>query len=185
MTPLKTSIALRHRTKFYRIWLYYLMLVVFFGMLGPTLCRAAPKKKVLFVDSYHSEYIWSNDITTGIHSVLDSRQDIELKIFRMDTKRHISEEYKKKVALQARELIESWQPDVLIASDDIASKYLIAPYYLNTTLPVVFCGLNWDGSVYGFPADNVTGMLEVALVEETLGALRTVCQGQTYRLPGF
>ncbi len=143
----------------------------------PSLCSAETKKKILFIDSYHAEYTWSSDITAGIKSVLNARQDIELKIFRMDTKRNMSEEFKKEAALKARGLIESWQPDVVIAADDNASKYLIVPYYMNADIPFVFCGLNWDASVYGFPADNVTGMIEVALFEKTVSALQQYAPG--------
>jgi len=153
------------------------VLFVFLCSLFPSLCLGEAKKKILFVDSYHAEYLWSSDITKGIRSVLDSRQDIELRIFRMDTKRNMTEGYKKEAALKARDLIESWQPDVVIASDDNAAKYLIVPYYLNTKIPFVFCGLNWDASVYGFPVDNVTGMIEVALVEKTISALKQYARG--------
>ncbi len=135
------------------------------------------KKKVLYIDSYHVEYAWSADISAGIESVLGARDDIELKIFRMDTKRHKSEFYKKKVALKAKALIDSWKPDIVIASDDNASKYLIAPYLKGGTLPVVFCGLNWDASVYGFPVTNVTGMIEVALYRQTIDLLKTFARG--------
>jgi len=135
------------------------------------------KKKVLYIDSYHVEYAWSADITAGIESVLGARDDIKLKIFRMDTKRHKSEFYKKKVALKTKALIDSWKPDIVIASDDNASKYLIAPYLKGGTLPVVFCGLNWDASVYGFPATNVTGMIEVALYQQTIDMLRKFARG--------
>lgn len=134
-------------------------------------------KKILYVDSYHPGYAWSADITAGIQSVLAERTDIELKIFRMDTKRYKSEAYKKQAARKAGYLIESWKPDIVIASDDNASKYLIAPYYKGTDLPVVFCGLNWDASIYGFPAKNVTGMIEVALYRQTIDLLRKHAKG--------
>ena len=71
----------------------------------------AGKKKILYVDSYHGEYTWSADITTGIQSVLNARDDVELKIFRMDTKRNNSEESKKAAALKAKELIDSFIED--------------------------------------------------------------------------
>lgn len=133
--------------------------------------------KILYVDSYHAEYIWSADITRGIQSVLEPRQDVELKIFYMDTKRNQSEEEKKQAAHAAGKLIESWNPDVVIASDDNAARYLIVPYYKGKDLPFVFCGLNWDASVYGFPARNVTGMVEVALYHPTIAALKKYAKG--------
>ncbi len=142
-----------------------------------TSSAGAGKKKVLYIDSYHLEYIWSADVTAGVKSVLADREDVELKIFRMDTKRNQSEEFKKAAALKAKKLIDSWQPDVVIASDDNASKYLIAPYYKGKDLPFVFCGLNWDASVYGFPARNVTGMVEVAQIPQILEVLKRYAKG--------
>ena len=53
----------------------------------------------------------------------------------------------------------------MIASDDIASKYLIVPYYHDADIPFVFCGVNWTVEQYGFPFSNVTGMIEVAAIE--------------------
>jgi len=138
---------------------------------------AAAAKKLLYVDSYHPEYIWSADIATGIRSVLSEREDVELKAFYMDTKRNQSEEAKQTAALEAKTLIETWQPDVVIAADDNAAKYLIVPYFTNSRLPFVFCGLNWDASVYGFPTPNVTGMTEVALYEPTIAALAGFAKG--------
>ena len=154
------------------------ILVLIFGMsMFPILHAGEAKRKILYIDSYHAELFWSNDVTTGIRSVLDPMEDIELKIFRMDTKRNRTEAYKKKAALKARDLIEAWHPDVVIASDDNASKYLIAPYYRNTKLPVVFCGLNTDAAAYGFPADNVTGMTEVALIVPLIDTLKKYAAG--------
>jgi len=117
-------------------------------------------KKILFVDSYHEGYAWSDGITTGLKMVVEP-SGAQLKIHRMDTKRNSGEDFKIKAAAETKALIESWKPDVVIASDDNASKYLIAPYYKDGSLPFVFCGVNWDASGYGFPASNVTGMIEV------------------------
>ena len=162
-------------------FLTFILVISFFQF--PVPCSGQEKKKVLYIDSYHAEYIWSRDITAGVRSVLNPRKDIELKIFRMDTKRNMGEADKKNAAQKARELIESWRPDVVIASDDNASKYLIAPYYKNAKLPFVFCGLNWDAAIYGFPADNITGMVEVAMLEPTIDTLKRLCRRGSHRLP--
>jgi hypothetical protein len=66
---------------------------------------------------------------------------------------------------------------VVIVSDDNASKYLVMPYYKDADLPFIFCGVNWDASVYGFPYKNVTGMIEVALVPEILRHLKRYSRG--------
>jgi ABC-type uncharacterized transport system substrate-binding protein len=95
----------------------------------------------------------------------------------MDTKRHPSEQFKKAAAEKARIVIDDFRPDVVIASDDNASKYLIAPFYKNVKLPIVFCGVNWDASDYGFPARNITGMIEVQLIDQILAALKEYARG--------
>ncbi len=133
-------------------------------------------KKVLFIDSYHTGYKWSDGITKGIQDVVGD-SGVELKIHRMDTKRNTSEEFKKNAAEQAKKIIEAFKPDVVIAADDNASKYLIMPFYKNVNIPFVFAGVNWDASVYGFPYTNVTGMVEVSPALELVDQLRTYAKG--------
>lgn len=133
-------------------------------------------KKILYINSYHIGYEGSDPITESIQGVLKN-YPIELKIVYMDTKRNSSEEFSKAAALKARAVIEEFRPDVVIASDDNASKYLIMAYYKDAELPFIFCGVNWDASVYGFPYKNVTGMIEVALVSEIFRHLKKYAKG--------
>jgi len=141
-------------------------------------------KKILFVDSYHEGYPWSDGITAGIKNVLE-KTGIELKIVRMDTKRNRDEIFKEKSALEAKNIIENFKPDVVIAGDDNASKYLIVPYYKDADLPFVFCGVNWDASIYGFPYKNLTGMVEVALINSIVKHLKNYSKGNTLGLLGI
>lgn len=154
-----------------------IVLIVCWTVFAAVMPCSAQKKKILYVDSYHPDYLWSEQITRGIQTILDAAPDIELDIFRMDTKRNNSIEDKKAAALKAKQKIESFKPDVVIASDDNAAKYLIVPYYLNTDLPFVFCGINWDASAYGFPASNVTGMVETSFFETGLATLKQFAKG--------
>lgn len=121
---------------------------------------AQAAKRVLYIDSYHQGYPWSDGITEAIQSVLDG-QDVTLKIVRLDTKNNPGEAYKKQVALKAKATIEAFRPDVVIASDDNASKYIVVPYYKGARIPFVFCGVNYTAEPYGFPFSNVTGMVEL------------------------
>lgn len=149
---------------------------------------AAAKKKVLFVNSYHKGYEWSDGIIEGSMEVFGARMDADgsvdnsdskviFKIMYMDTKRNKTEELKKKVALEAKSLIESWKPDIVITSDDNAAKYLIVPYFKNTDLPFVFSGVGLDASAYGFPAKNITGMIEVSFIAEMIETLSKYARG--------
>jgi len=134
-------------------------------------------KKILYIDSYHEGYEWSDGITRGVQETLKDT-GVELKIHRMDTKRNPSDEFKEQAALDAKVVIEEFDPDVVIASDDNAMKYLIMPYYRDADLPVVFCGLNWDASLYDLPYNNTAGMVEVALIPELIEHLKIFSDGE-------
>ena len=131
--------------------------------------------KVLFVNSYHKGYAWSDGIGMAIEKGLEGK--VELKTVYMDTKRNSDEKFIKDSALKVKDIIESWKPDLVIASDDNASKYVISPYYLNTATPFVFCGVNWSGSAYGFPAKNVTGMIEVSSALPLVNYMHKMAEG--------
>lgn len=133
-------------------------------------------KKILWVDSYHEGYAWTTGIERGIRQALQG-SGVELRIERMNTKWIVEEQCRQQAALKAKELIETFRPDVVITSDDNAAKYLVVPYLKNTDLPVVFCGINWDASPYGFPCRNVTGMLEVEPVMALVRHLRRYAKG--------
>ncbi len=134
-------------------------------------------KKILFIDSYHEGYAWSDGTLAGVRSVLDS-SGADVRVVRMDTKRKKTDEHKLAAAEMVRQTIESYRPDVVIASDDNASKYVIKPFYKDAALPFVFCGVNWDASSYGFPYRNVTGMVEVAAVDELFAFLERLTDGR-------
>jgi hypothetical protein len=154
-----------------------------------------PKKKVLFVNSYHQGYDWSDGITRGITDTLNvnvkgsgeldnSESAVILKIIYLDTKRNKTEEFKREAAIKAVEVIESWQPDLVITSDDNAAKYLVVPYYKKSSLPFVFCAVNLDASPYGFPNENITGIVEVTLIKQMLKELRKYAKGDRIGLLG-
>jgi len=134
-------------------------------------------KKVLWVASYHQGYEANDDIERGIRATLGGT-GIELRTFFMDTKRNDSVEYGEDAGSRAMAVVKSFAPDVIIASDDNAQKYLVVPYLLRSHYPVVFCGVNWDVAQYGYPADNVTGMVEVDLVPEMHDLMREFAAGE-------
>ena len=146
------------------------------------------KKKVLYINSYHKGYVWSDGVENGLLRALDitensdgslSTQDspVELKILRMNTKNNHLEEFINQVVLDARKVISEWQPDVVVASDDNASKYLISKYYTGSSIPFVFCGVNADPKSYGFGNNNVTGMTEKGFFVEVIKLLRPFAKG--------
>jgi ABC-type uncharacterized transport system substrate-binding protein len=83
----------------------------------------------------------------------------------MDTKRYKTPQEIEQKARDAKALIDTWQPDVVIAADDNAAKYVVMPFFKDHHIPFVFCGINWTVEEYGLPYRNATGMVEVAPIE--------------------
>jgi ABC-type uncharacterized transport system substrate-binding protein len=133
-------------------------------------------KRILWVDSYHAGYEWTDGIGRGIQKVL-ADSGVELKIWRMDTKRNKSEAFGHQAGLRAKAVVEKFRPDVLIASDDNAQQYLVAPFLKDTDLPIVFCGVNKHPADYGYPRSNVTGMGEVDLTNELVFQMQPFAGG--------
>ena len=133
-------------------------------------------KKILYIDSYNEGYEWSDGVTRGIENILNNT-GVELKIFRMDTKRNNSMISIEKAGQRAKSVIDEFRPDVVIVSDDNAFNYVIMPYYRDADLPVVFCGINWDVSIYGGPYKNTAGMIEVSLTSQLLSYLNEYSKG--------
>lgn len=83
----------------------------------------------------------------------------------------------KESALFIKTELEEFNPDIVIASDDNAQEYLVAPFLKNSALPVVFCGVNWDAGMYGYPVSNITGMIEVDQIEDMMDILKKYAKG--------
>lgn len=138
--------------------------------------QAYAGKKIMWIDSYHAEYEWSAAIEAGIRQAL-SGTGVELQVVRLDTKLNPSEEFGWQAGAEAEATIERFQPDVVIACDDNAQKYLVVPFLNGTNMPVVYCGVNWDASLYDFSANNVTGVIEVELPDRVIELLKPYAQG--------
>ena len=48
---------------------------------------------------------------------------------------------------------------------------------MNSEIPFVFCGINFDSTIYGFPTKNITGIEEVILLDETLNIIKQYAKG--------
>ncbi len=155
-------------------------LIVGLALVAQTsVAHAAPPARCLYVSSYHAGYEWNDGIERGLESALQGR--CEIRKFYMDGKRQLDEAFARAKALEAKQLVDTWKPDIIIAADDNASKFFIMPYFKNAAVPVVFCGLNWTADAYGYPYRNATGMIEVGPIEplqtEVLAAVKHARRG--------
>ncbi|CAK0781574.1 conserved hypothetical protein [Gammaproteobacteria bacterium] len=133
------------------------------------------KPLVLILHSYDKDYAWVKGVNTGLRRVLDPRSNYEVRWYYLDTKRHPWPAFKAHAGLAARRTIDKMQPDVLIAVDDDAQRYVSRHYLNHPHIRIVFAGVNNEPGDYGFlQASNVTGILErlpLAALKETLTVL--------------
>jgi len=125
----------------------------------------AAKLKVLVVMSYEEDFPWCKDIKEGLDSVM--KNTCEIRYFYMDTKNNIAGGEQK--AKEAYALYQEFQPDGVITADDNAQSMFVVPYLKDKVkTPVMFCGVNAVPEKYGYPASNVSGILERPHFSESL-----------------
>ncbi|MBT7308138.1 MAG: hypothetical protein HN842_07960 [Gammaproteobacteria bacterium] len=117
------------------------------------------EKRCLLVYSYHIGYAWNDGIDRGATRTLGDACTI--RRYYMDSKRNPDPEFIRAQVAEVLQIIHHWKPDVIIAADDNASKYLVVPHLKEDPTPVVFCGVNWSIEEYGYPFSSMTGMIEV------------------------
>ena len=121
--------------------------------------------KVLVVMSYEQEFPWVKSIRNGIQETLG--ESCEVKYFYMDTKKNIAGGVQK--AKEAYDLFLRWRPDGVIAADDNAQTMFVLPYLKDkVSTPVMFCGVNAEPELYGYPCSNVSGILERLHIRESI-----------------
>ncbi len=149
----------------------------------PLLAEAAEPPRCLLLYSYHVGYAWNDAVDRGASEVLG--EQCEIRRFYMDSKRNPAPRAIRAKAEEVMGVVMEWEPDIIIAADDNASKYVVAPYLKGSRTPVVFCGVNWSVEGYGYPYINATGMVEVApidaLLEQTEAAMSASLQGRPFR----
>lgn len=141
-------------------------------------------KKILWVNSYHKGYAWSDGIGRGIQSVF-ADTGIQLDIYDMDTKRNGDLSFKLKQGEIVKDLIEESRPDLVIVSDDNATKYVMQHHFPESNLPFVFCGINNHPKTYDLPKQHVTGMREMDLLPQLLEQLAVYSKGGKVGQLGF
>ena len=129
--------------------------------------------KVLYVMSYHSPWRWTDGQLDGFKEALKG-VDVQYRSFQLDTKRHNAPQWKEKKGREARNLIESWKPDLVYTSDDDAQTY-VTQYYANRNTPFVFSGVNKDPKEYGFDGSrNITGVVEHEHFTESVRLIKSI-----------
>ncbi|MGD1821772.1 MAG: ABC transporter substrate binding protein [Pleomorphochaeta sp.] len=125
---------------------------------------------ILLFNSYHLGYTWSDEIYTGICTVLEGNDHpYNIDIEYMDTQKTISENYLDNLYdIYYCKFINS-NYDVIITSDDAAYNFLREHgENLFGTTPIVFCGVNSfnEKEIENLP--NFTGVVETYDISGTI-----------------
>jgi len=136
----------------------------------PSKPQSLAGKKILLVHSYHPEYPWVATITQGVRKTLEGT-GVQLEVLYMDTKRKTSKSWMIQAGDLAAKKMQEYQPDLVITADDNAQQYF-ARNYVGGSTPFVFTGVDADPSKYGFPAANVTGLIERPQLQASLDFVR-------------
>lgn len=137
---------------------------------------AIASNRVLVVHSYHEQFTWTSEIDKTIRAEFEG-EDIDLNVFFMDTKRNSSEPTKQRAGRKAIDLVRKFRPKVVIAVDDNAQTYFAKSFVDKSPVQFVFCGVNAGPETHGYPASNVTGILERTYPAQSLKVLKTLMPG--------
>jgi len=148
------------------------LLVIFVILItGFSTIVTANRLKVLVVMSYEKPEVnsWCREIKEGIDSVLGATCDIDY--FYMNTKIDFKGGNQK--AIEAYSMYQKKKYDGVIAADDYAQQLFVVQFLKSLVeTPVMFCGVNAEAKKYGYPASNVSGILERGHFRESIALIK-------------
>ncbi|MCB0366561.1 MAG: hypothetical protein H6624_07375 [Bdellovibrionaceae bacterium] len=158
--------------------------------------KADEKYRILVVDSYHGEYLWSQETGKGFASALleqgflDSKTQLEaflksdqvesqkatIKRVWMDTKRNSQPPQISSATKKVIDVIDAFKPQLVFLGDDNAANF-IGNHYIDQGFPMVFWGVNGTPLKYNLldseekPGHNITGVYQAGYFKESLAML--------------
>lgn len=135
--------------------------------------HAREKKNVLYLNSYHHGYQWSDELLRGVRATLDASPfKVDLQIEYIDAKKYNYQYINSRLLTLYREKFKDERFDIVIISDNDALNF-IQSYreQLIPGIPVVFSGINGIETV-DLSAGNITGVVERYDLIQTLEVAR-------------
>ena len=127
------------------------------------------KKTVLYINSYHDGYAWSDNIHRGINLELKASEfRVDLQVEYLDAKKFTRKQMVPRLVDLFHAKFWNTKFDAVIVSDNDAYDF-ITQYgeELFPGVPVIFCGLN-DVSADSISRDRMTGILETIDARSTV-----------------
>ena len=195
--PLSEGLKYEKRTVSMKKITFAMIACLSFFCFAPSFCRAEGKTRLFVVSSYHREYLWSQGTQKGLCSALkdfkflENNQQIEeftkndfletdklvIKKAWMDTKRKNKKEEIAATTTAVMSEIKAFNPDLIFLGDDNATNF-IGAHLVNTAVPVVFWGVDFNPMAYGYldsvehPGRNVTGVYQSGYYVAALETLK-------------
>ena len=146
------------------IWI----LAILFLLLSMGNASAGPT--ILYFNSYHHGYAWSDRVTDGIRETLAAEMPgAELHIEYLDTKRRGTPEDLERLRQYYLARFKEFRPELIMVSDNNGLEFLLdIREELFPGVPVVFCGINFFSPAMLDGHPGVTGIREVLSVEGTV-----------------
>lgn len=173
---LRSRLPVRWRTLGFIIGIAFGAGLTGHGPAGAKAVAAETIRKILHIDSYHKGNEWNDRILAALRETLAGKP-VDLQVVYLDAKRHPADAEIRSSVERALQVIGSVKPDVITVSDDPAAQYLVMEHLRDGSTPVVFCGLNWDASIYELPYRNTTGMVEVSPIPQIVRLMRQHARG--------
>ena len=181
---------------------FLLFLVIGFCLISTVFGEKVKKTRIFIVDSYHREYLWSQDTNEGVCNAIlefgymDNKNQIKelvkndyvetskaiVKKSWMDTKRKSNKDEMVKSTARIVKEIKTFNPDALLLGDDNAVNY-IGNQFINTKIPIFIWGVDNTPLKYGLvdsiekPGHNVTGTYQTGYYTESLEFLKKIVPG--------
>jgi two-component system cell cycle sensor histidine kinase/response regulator CckA len=175
---LSSAHALSMNTKRFPLGKLRFLLILFILLVPGSGHGEGVKKNVLYINSYHNGYKWSDEEFEGIRSKLSSGPyEIDLQVEYLDAKKYDVEPVIEALFQVFQRKFADERFDVVIVSDDDALIFALryrAALFPGT--PIVFCGVN-DLRDDQMAQGNLTGVEENFDLGRTIDAARKLHPG--------
>ena len=153
-------------------WAHWLaILVALYILCSPTVQGAEPADAhILFLNSYHPGYSWSDGIEEGFRERLGiSGKKIELSMEYLDSRRFPQGAQNEPLAQAMEAKYTNYRPTLVVVSDNAAFDFAIKHRTrLFPELPIVFCGYNNFRPDVIKNITDITGINEEIAIEDTV-----------------
>ncbi|WP_062127817.1 sensor histidine kinase, partial [Geofilum rubicundum] len=129
--------------------------------------------KILYINSYHSGYSWTDDVTDGVSSHFSERDSFLVHTEFLDGLRHPPDEAEAWFLPYLAQKYQNARFDIIIASDNSALDLVLNndQYFLFKEVPVIFCGIS-NPEVYPLEERDLYGVKEVDMFVASFDIMR-------------